>query len=128
MALGIQLAGIIFSLFMIYLSYTYYRKNSYSWRSFIVWGIVWAGVMVIIAIPQTIYGVMQALDINRTADFFVAIGFGMFAVLMFYLYVTVKQNDRRVERIVRALAYRAAEQQEKTKKKNATKTTRKRTQ
>ncbi len=116
MMAGVQIIGVLFGLIMIYMSYYYYKRNSYTWRSFLVWLAVWVALIAIIIAPTTIYGVMQALEIERTADFFVMAGFVLFALIIFYLYVTVKQTNKKVEKLVRTIAFRKAEKKTKKKK------------
>lgn len=102
---GIQLIGILFSIVMIYLTYVYYKRNNYSLRSMLLWLLVWVGVLVLISVPQSVYGLMQALQIERTADFFVMAGFTFFSVIIFYLYMLVKKNNQKVEELVRVVAF-----------------------
>jgi len=54
--------------------------------------------------PETIYGMMETLNIQRTVDFFVIGGFLFFSVIIFYLYVVVKQTQKKVEMVVRKVA------------------------
>ncbi|MBN1275009.1 DUF2304 domain-containing protein [Candidatus Woesearchaeota archaeon] len=102
---GIQLIGMLFGIGMLYLTYVHYQKKDFTWRSALVWTAVWLAFIVIIILPESVYGIMQALRIERTADFFVMTGFVLFAVIIFYLFITVKRNERKVEGMVRALAF-----------------------
>ena len=111
----------MFTLVMIYLSYSYYKRKSYSFRSFLLWAVVWLGALTLIIFPESFYGVMEALAIERTADFIVMAGFVFYAVIIFYLFITVKANDRRVENIVRALAHERAQRNKPVQKKTSTK-------
>jgi len=54
--------------------------------------------------PETIYGIMETLNIQRTVDFFVIGGFLFFSIMIFYLYVVVKQTQKKVEMVVRKVA------------------------
>ena len=54
--------------------------------------------------PETIYGVMETLSIQRTVDFFVIGAFLFFSVIIFYLYIVVKQTQKKVEMVVRKIA------------------------
>lgn len=117
MILGVQLIGILFGLIMIYITYSYYKRGSYSHRSLTLWILVWLAFMTIIVVPETIYGVMQTLQIQRTADFLVMAGFLLYSVIIFYLYMTVKRNERRVIKLVRTLA----EKEKQGTKKNMSK-------
>lgn len=101
---GIQIIGIIFALVMLYFTYVYYKRKSYSYRSLILWGLVWFGVLFLVSFPQIVYGIMGSLQIQRTADFFVMAGFVFFSVVIFHLYITVKKNNEKMEELVRNIA------------------------
>ncbi|MCK5630749.1 MAG: DUF2304 domain-containing protein [Nanoarchaeota archaeon] len=104
MIIGIQLMAIIFILIMIYLTFLYYKKSHYSAASLSLWMAVWLGALLLVLFPETLYGIMETLKIERTVDFFVISGFMFFTVLIFYLYNTVKQMQRKMERLVRKIA------------------------
>lgn len=104
MIIGIQLMGILFILIMIYLTFLYYKKSHYSAASLSLWMAVWLGALLLVLFPETLYGIMETLKIERTVDFFVISGFMFFTVLIFYLYNTVKQMQRKMERLVRKIA------------------------
>ena len=104
MILGIQILGIVFSLIMIYLTFLYYKRKHYSRASLLLWTAVWLGTLILVLFPQTIYGIMETLRIERTVDFFVICGFLFFSVVIFYLYNSVKQMQRKMEKLVRKIA------------------------
>lgn len=101
---GLQIIGILFSIVMIYLTFVYYKRNNYSRNSFLLWSAVWIGFLVMVIFPEMIYGVMQELKIDRTVDFFVISGFLFFSVLIFYLWINVKKQERKLESLVREFA------------------------
>ena len=104
MILGVQLLGIIFVLVMIYLTFLYYKRSHYSAASLSLWMAVWLGALLLVLFPETLYGIMETLQIKRTVDFFVIGGFMFFTVLIFYLYDAVKQMQRKMEKLVRKIA------------------------
>ncbi|MBI4451295.1 DUF2304 domain-containing protein [Candidatus Woesearchaeota archaeon] len=106
---GVQLIGIVFALAMLYLTFLYYKRNEYGLHDFIIWICVWVMAIFIVSFPTTIYGVMEALEIKRTADFFALAGFMFFSVVIFYLYVTTKKTKRRMEEVVRRIAIQQVE-------------------
>ncbi|MCF7871701.1 DUF2304 domain-containing protein [Candidatus Woesearchaeota archaeon] len=101
---GIQIIGIIFALIMLYFTYVYYKRKNYGYRSLILWGIVWLGVLFLVTFPQIVYGIMGTLQIQRTADFFVMAGFVFFSIIIFHLYITVKKNNEKMEKLVKNIA------------------------
>ena len=104
MIYGLQIVGMLFALIMLYLTFLYYKRDSYGGRSFFIWFCVWLFFLLMVMFPTTIYGIMETLDIKRTVDFFVIGGFLFFSVMIFYLYVVVKQIQKKVEIVVRKVA------------------------
>lgn len=104
MIYGLQIVGMLFALIMLYLTFLYYKRNAYSGKSFFIWFCVWLFFLLMVMFPETIYGIMETLSIERTVDFFVIGGFLFFSVIIFHLYVTVKQTQRKVELVVRKVA------------------------
>lgn len=113
MLLGVQFIGIFFGLLMIYFSYVYYRRNSYSWKSYLLWCLIWIGFIFLVIFPQTVYGVMQVLEIRRTADFFVMAGLLLFASILFYLYAIVKTTEKKMQQLTRAFAIEVKKSRDK---------------
>ncbi|MBT3405549.1 DUF2304 domain-containing protein [Candidatus Woesearchaeota archaeon] len=116
MIFGLQFIGILFALVMIYFTFLYYKREQYDKRGFIVWLIIWVGFMIMVTIPQTIYGVMEALQIKRTVDFFVIGGFLIFSVILFRMYIITKQTQKKVEDLVRDVAIKGVKIGKKTNK------------
>ena len=104
MIYGLQIVGMLFALIMLYLTFLYYKKDSYGGRSFFIWFCVWLFFLLMVMFPTTIYGIMETLNIKRTVDFFVIGGFLFFSVIIFHLYVVVKQTQKKVEYVVRKVA------------------------
>jgi hypothetical protein len=104
MIAGVQIIGILFGLIMCYFTYVYYKRGNYSHKSLILWVIIWLGFITIVAIPSTVYDIMQVLKIQRTADFFVMAGMLLFMAITFYMYNIVKTNNKKMEELVRKIA------------------------
>ena len=104
MIYGLQIVGMLFALIMLYLTFLYYKRNAYSGKSFFIWFCVWLFFLLMVMFPKKIYGIMDTLSIQRTVDFFVIGGFLFFSVMIFHLYVVVKQTQKKVEMVVRRVA------------------------
>jgi hypothetical protein len=101
MFLGIQILGALFILIMIYFTLLNYKKNNYGSKSFIGWLLIWVGSLIIIFLPNAIYGFMNYLNIERTQDFFFIGAFVVLFVIVFNMYVTIKKTHAKVEKLVR---------------------------
>ena len=104
MVFGIQIVGICFALVMIYLTFLYYKRNNYSTRSFLLWMAIWTAFLLATFYPKSLYGIMEELAISRTVDLFVIGGFMFFTVVIFYLYVSIKSLEGRIQTLVTKIA------------------------
>lgn len=108
MIAGIQLVGICFALFMIYLTFLYFKRDDYGVFGFIVWFSIWSAFLLLVTFPQSIYGIMEALKIERTADFITAGALMFFAIVIFLLYDDMKKVNKKMEKLVRKIAFMKA--------------------
>jgi hypothetical protein len=121
MIFGVQILAIVFLALMMYFTFVNYKRKNYGFQSLILWMSVWLGAIILVSVPKTIYGIMQTLEIQRTADFFTLVGFAFFTAIIFYIYTLVKKNSYKMERLVRELAIKDAELSEKKNQKKANK-------
>ncbi|MFC1723638.1 DUF2304 domain-containing protein [Nanoarchaeota archaeon] len=115
MFIGVRIIGLMFGFVMIYLTFLYYKRANYDKKGLIAWFVIWLGFLVILVLPQSVYGVMEVLQIERTADFFYISGFLFFSVILFHVYVLTKSNQKQLEVLVRKIAYKQVEQKGKKK-------------
>lgn len=113
MIIGMQIVGLLFGLTMLYVTFLYFRRKDYKKEDFIIWAFVWLFFIFMVMFPQTVYGIMETLKIQRTVDFFVIGGFLFFSVMIFYLYITVRRLKLKLEKLVRKSAIDDYEKREK---------------
>jgi len=116
MLFGVQILILLFGLVMIYFTFLYYKRSNYDKVGLVFWFLVWLGFIFLGMFPQTVYGIMEALAIERTADFFYAGGMVVFSVVLFYMYNITMKNQRQVEILVRKLAFKDAGMKPKVRK------------
>ena len=107
MFLGIQLIGLIFGLFMLYLSFLYSKKQVFTSREWIVWTGIWIIFLVLSLFPQLIDPLVDRLKLARAMDFFISCGFMLFAGIIFYTYNITRNNQRKLEDLTRETAFLA---------------------
>ena len=73
--LGIQILGILFALFMMYFTFLNYKRKELISKEYTFWIIMWALFLVVTIIPEILDPVVGALQLPRTMDFFIIIGF-----------------------------------------------------
>ena len=102
--IGLQLVAIIFALWMIYFSYLHYRRHEFSRIEFIMWEILWLGLLVVVILPNSVKFILRAFSITRTFDLVVIVGIVILFGVVFRSYVLIRRLERRLEDYVRSEA------------------------
>ncbi|MBS3135484.1 DUF2304 domain-containing protein [Candidatus Woesearchaeota archaeon] len=104
MVLGIQVAGLCFGLFMIYYSFLHYKRKEFTIKEFSFWLVLWTAFSFVSLFPQSLDFFVERLNLNRTMDLFTIAGFMTLLAIFIYTYSLVRQNQRKLEMIVRKFA------------------------
>lgn len=104
--LGIQIIGILFSLFMMYYTFLHYKRKEFTIREYGFWMALWAVFIIVTLFPAILGPILKTLSIARALDFFVIIGFLFLIGAIFYTYTIVRKNQKKLEEIVRNIAMR----------------------
>lgn len=112
-----QIIAVLFILGMTFLTFLYFKRKDFDITSFVIWLCVWIITLVLIIVPQAANIFMQKINITRVTDFFLFFGFMFFAAVIFFLYVTVKKNQEKIEILTRNVAIKKAEKKPSKKKK-----------
>jgi len=106
MILGVQIFGILFGLFMIYYSFLKLKKKEFNNAEFIFWLVAWAIFVFLVLFPYSLdFFVKGVLQMNRTLDFFIIVGFMFLIGLGFYTYSIVNRLEGRLEKLIREIAF-----------------------
>lgn len=116
MLLGIQLIGIIFGIFMVYLTFLNYKQNKFSAKEWVVWCFLWIGFFVIILFPGILNPLLEVLNLYRAMDFYISIGFIFFIIIIFYTYSIVRSLQQKVEVLTREMAFLTVKRKNKKKR------------
>lgn len=109
MILGIQIIGILFGALLLYLSFVNFKRREFKGGEFILWAIFWLAFLFLVLFPNSIDPIMKTLSIVRTLDFLTIVGFLFLILLGFQNYRLVKKNNKKVEEIVRKVAFKNCE-------------------
>lgn len=104
MVFTFEVVGIIFLLVMIYLTYYERKRKRISHRSFLFWLVVWCGGIILVILNSYANILLTPLSIMRVLDLYMILAFMFFFAIIFYLFKTVKNSERRVEELVRHIA------------------------
>ncbi|MBI3027787.1 DUF2304 domain-containing protein [Candidatus Woesearchaeota archaeon] len=104
MVLGIQIAGFLFGLFMIYYSFLHYKRKEFTVKEFSFWSGLWIFFIIIALFPYILNPIVKSLSFARTFDLLVISGFLFLIAVNFYVYTITRKNQMQLETIVREIA------------------------
>jgi len=104
MALGIQIIGILFGLFMIYYTFLNYKRKEFTLKEFSLWSVFWILFMFIAAFPYYLDPIVKTFGFLRALDLLVICGFLFLSTAIFYTYTVVRKNQKQMEKLVREIA------------------------
>ena len=106
MVLGIQIAGSLFAVFMIYYSFLKYKRKEFTAKEFVFWLVLWVLLIVISLFPYILDPISKKLNFARNFDLIVIAGFLFLILAIFYTYTLAKKNQKQLEAIVREISIR----------------------
>ena len=106
MVLGIQIAGILFGLLLMYYSFLNYKRKEFSINEFIFWSLLWLVFIIVAIFPSVLDPLSKTLNFARTFDLLVISGFLFLMLTVFYTYIITRHNQRKLEAVVREMAIR----------------------
>ncbi len=104
MVLGIQIAGLLFGLFMIYYSFLNYKRKEFTVKESSLWIFVWIVFIVITLFPSVLDPIVEIGGFFRTLDVLIISGFIFLIATNFYTYTITRKTQKQMEKIVRATA------------------------
>ena len=114
--LGVQILGVLFGLFMLYLTILYFRRRDLNPGDVLIWVPVWIVFLIGVAFPKTLDFFLQTFNVISAIQLFTILVFMFFAIVIFYLYRSVRVNSKRVEKLVRIIALKKVKSDEKKQK------------
>ncbi len=105
MILGVQILGVLFSLFMMYYTFLHYKKKEFTVKESGFWFLVWIAFLIVALFPQLLDPILSTLKIARTLDFLIIVGFMFIIATIIYIYSIVRINQKMIDSIVRKVAF-----------------------
>ena len=104
MVLGIQVVGLFFAGFMVYFSYLHFKRNEFTPKEFTFWLVLWVLFAAVALFPGMLDVLVEKWNLTRTMDLLIIAGFMVLLALFFYVYTLLRQLQRKMEKLVSALA------------------------
>ena len=101
----IKIIGVLFALFMFYITFLHQRRNEFTIKESIFWFSAWASFLVLTVFPTSLdFFVDNVLHFGRRLDFFIILGFMFLIGVSFHTYTIVRKSQRTIEELVRKIA------------------------
>src|SRR3989338_7525096 len=104
MALGIQVFGIVFGAFMLYMTFLQWKKREFTFNEWAFWSLFDMAFSAVSLFPQVLDPVIAVLELGRKLDLFIILGFMFLIAAIFYTYKVLRTTQKRLEELVRQLA------------------------
>ena len=104
MVLGIQIAGLLIGMFLIYYDFLVYKRKEFTAKEFVFWVVLWLGFILVTLFPSILEPVVKSFGFFRVLDAFLIGGLLFLMVIIFYTYIITKKKQKQVEAIVREIA------------------------
>ncbi len=106
MVLGIQVMGVLFGLFLVYLTFLFHKRKEFTINEWLFWTVMAFSFMVVSLFPQMLDPIVKSLSLTRTMDFFIILGFMFLIAAVFYTYKVTRDTQKKLEEVVRIIALR----------------------
>ena len=97
----IQIVGIVVGLMFVYLTHLYFRRREFNVVDFLIWVVIWISIIFGALFPNIVNSLVGELGFLRALDLFTIFGFLIIVPILFYLYIIVKRNNKKIEEFVR---------------------------
>ena len=104
MILGIQIAGALFGVALVYMAFLNYKRKDFTLTEFGFWTILAILFSLVAVFPGLLDPIVESLSLARTMDLFIILGFMFLISAVFYIYSIVRSNQKRLEELVRKIA------------------------
>lgn len=99
--------GLLFLLVMVYLTYVEYKKSRLTQTTFAVWLFFWILAALLVIFQPYVNSIISDINIVRVLDLYMILGFMFLFAVAFYLFVIIKNAEKRVEEVVRKVALKS---------------------
>jgi|SRR3989338_483040 len=96
---------VIFALFAWSRTFLRYKSREISGSEFILWTIIWAGLVTIISASTTVFRITRSFGTGRPIDVIVYGSIILLFYLIFRTYTKLENIERSITKITREIAY-----------------------
>mgnify|MGYP001616123506 CR=1 FL=1 len=106
MVVGSQIFGVLFGTFMIYLTFIRGKRKEFTAKESLFWLGLWFVFSIIAIFPSILDPLLKPIGFLRALDLLTIVGFLFLIATNFYTYALVRKIQRKLEAIVRDIAFK----------------------
>lgn len=110
-----QIISIFFALFMMYVIRIHKRKSGLKIVEVSFWYTIWSVFIIISVFPNLLLGLTGILNFSRVFDLLIVIAFMILSLVIFSTYLSQKETDHKIEKLIRDSAMEERLQNDKKK-------------
>ena len=81
------------------------KRNELTSGEALLWICIWLGLVIVSIFPYTLnFIVKDILNMSRTLDFFIIVGFLIMFGIIYYIFTLTKRTENKIEGLVRDIA------------------------
>ncbi len=100
----LQILGIVFGLFMAYLTFLHKKRNEFTKVEYGFWALLWIGFIGVMLFPKLLSPIKDYIQIRSIFDFIIVVALMFLMGAVFYIYTVIRSLQRRLEKVVREVA------------------------
>lgn len=104
MLLGVQILGVLFALFMLYLTFVHKNRKELGSKEYYLWIVLWICAIIATLFPNILEPFTRTLRLTRNMDLIIIFGFIFMIGLTFSNYIQQRKTQKKVEALVRNVA------------------------
>jgi hypothetical protein len=106
--IGVQLIIFVFSFFMLYNVFLYWKKKEIGFKGASVWVTIWGGLLFVTFFPKYIEPLVNELFFVRLFDMVTVFALVILTYVMFENHVRINKLQKQIELLVSKLAIKKA--------------------
>ncbi len=104
MEIYLQSIGVAFSLFMLYITFTQFKRGDFTSKDFGLWGIVWILLGIFIIFPQILGDLAVKVSVQGALQFLILISIAFLFMISFIIYHKMRKQERKINSLISAVA------------------------
>jgi len=100
----IRFVDLLIGIMALYTTHLNFKRQIFNSLEFLVWSVVWLGLLLVAVAPHTIYFFLETFASGYVSDLLMIIAFVVIYVIGFWSYINYRKQHHALEQVVREMA------------------------